>query len=126
MKGSTMENSSLNYERRKQARLEKLGINNPLCGICGNSDWRCIERHHIADHKRDETTTLLCANHHCIVTDAQKDHPRFDSGADPFLDSIGHFLLGLADMLRIVVEKLFEFGHALIERAKSHSGSQVQ
>ena len=33
------------------------------------------------------------------------------------LTAVGHFLLGLVDMLRIIVEKLQEFGLALIARA---------
>lgn len=120
-----MENSTSDYERRKQARLEKLGTNNPSCGVCGFRDWRCIEKHHIAGHKRDKATALLCANHHRIVTDDQKDHPPFDPDADPLLDSIGQFLLALASMLKIVVEKLLEFGHALIDRSKTQSGLKV-
>jgi hypothetical protein len=51
------------------------------------------------------------------VSDDQKDHPRFNPDADPMLDGIGHFLLGLADLLRLIVEKLAIFGLALIERA---------
>lgn len=120
-----MTNSPSDYERRKQSRLEIFGTNNPKCGVCGQGDWRCIERHHIAGHKRDEAVALLCANHHRIVTDDQKDHPPFDPNADPLFDTIGNFLLALADMLRIVVEKLLEFGHALIERSKTHSGPKV-
>ena len=33
------------------------------------------------------------------------------------LDAIGHFLLGLADMLRRIIERLTAFGLELIERA---------
>ena len=40
-------------ERRKQARLAKLGSNNPICGDCGETDWRCLEAHHVADFGRD-------------------------------------------------------------------------
>ena len=36
---------------------------------------------------------------------------------DPFLQSVGNFLLGLADMLAIIIERLYEFGEALITRA---------
>ena len=106
-----------NYERRKQARLEKLGTHNPICGICGNNDWRCIEQHHIGTQSRLDILALICANCHRKVTDDQKDHPSFDPTADPMLDQIGHFLLGLADMLRDIVEQLYKFGLALIARA---------
>jgi hypothetical protein len=106
-------------EARKQARLEKLGTNEPRCGTCGETDWRCFDLHHVADHKRDEAMVIICSNCHRKVTDDQKDHPAFDPNAEVFLDRIGSFLLGLADLLRLIVEKLTEFGTALIERAKS-------
>lgn len=117
---------SSDYERRKQARLEKLGTDKPVCGMCGNKDWRTIEQHHPAQQKRDDTVVLICANDHRIVTDDQKDHPEFDPAADPLLDKIGHFLLGMADMLKLIVEKLYEFGHALIERAANASTAEVR
>lgn len=113
-----MENSTLDYERRKQARLEKLGCNNPKCCICGNHDWRLLELHHVAQVGRDDFVIIICANHHRTLTDDQKDHPAFDPKADSFLDTVGYFLLGLADALKQIVEKLYEFGHGLIERAK--------
>lgn len=112
-----MTKEELRKEVRKQRRLERLGSNEPRCGVCGESDDRCLERHHVADHGRDEATVAICRNCHRKVTDDQKDHPRFNAAADPMLDSIGHFLLGLADMLRLIVEKLAEFGLALINRA---------
>ena len=105
-------------ERRKQQRLVKLGSNNPICGVCGETDWRCLDAHHVADHGRDDVTVAICASCHRKVTDDQKDHPAFDAGADPTLDRIGHFLIGLADLLSIIVEKLLEFAHILIELAK--------
>lgn len=117
--------NSLTAEARKQARLEKLGTNEPRCGTCGETDWRTIEQHHVADHKRDEAMALICANCHRKVTDDQKDHPAFDSTADPFLDRIGHFLLGVADLLILIVAKLVEFGNALIAKAKGGTGEAL-
>lgn len=105
-------------ERRKQQRLAKLGTNTPICGECGEHHWACLELHHVADHGRDEATVIICANCHKRASDAQKDHPAFDQAADPTLDRIGHFLLGLADLLSRIVEKLIEFAHILIELAK--------
>ncbi|CAM3293764.1 HNH endonuclease [Sphingomonas antarctica] len=104
-------------ETRKQRRLEILGTDNPRCGTCGHSRWQAIEKHHPADHGRDDMTAMICRNCHRVLSDDQKDHPAFDPNADAMLDSIGHFLLGLADMLRLVIERLYAFGLALIERA---------
>lgn len=105
-------------ERRKQQRFAKLGSNNPTCGTCGERDWRCLEAHHVADFDRDEATVIVCRNCHSGFSDSQKEHPPFDASADPTLDRIAHFLLGLADLLSRIVEKLIEFAHILIGLAK--------
>jgi len=105
------------YERRKQSKLHKLGTNNPRCAICGNSDWRVIEEHHPAGRKNDELVVLICANHHRILSYVQKDHKETEPNADELLARIGNFLLGLADMLALILQRLYEFGEALIARA---------
>lgn len=112
-----MTESELKRETRKLRRCEQLGTNEPHCGMCGETNWRCIELHHVADHGCDETTVLLCANCHKKMSDAQRDQPAFDPDADAMLHTIGRFLIGLADMLRAIVEKLYAFGLQLIERA---------
>ena len=113
-----MTKADIARETRKQRRLEILGTNTPRCGTCGESRWQCIEEHHPPGRKQDpETTVLECRNCHRVLSDDQRDHPQATPRADPMLELIGHFLLGLADMLRIIIEKLYEFGRALIERA---------
>ena len=112
----------LEQEMRKQRRLEKLGSQNPFCVVCGERDWRCLELHHIADHGCDPTTVILCANCHRKQTDAQKNHPPHIDGADPLLEAAGRFLLGLAELMKLLIEKLYEFGTALIERAAAPAG----
>lgn len=121
-----MTKTELAKESRRQRRLERLGSNEPRCGQCGEHDDRCLELHHVTDHGRDECTVVLCRNCHRVCSDDQNDHPRFNpAAADPTLDRIGHFLLGLADMLRAIVEKLSTFGLALIERAAQPSAEGV-
>ncbi|CAM3066575.1 HNH endonuclease [Sphingomonas antarctica] len=112
-----MTDSDFARERRKQRRLEQLGTNEPKCATCGEGDWRCLELHHVADFGCDETTVIVCRNCHRRRSDEQKDHPAFDPNADASLHAIGRFLLGLADMLRAIIDRLYEFGRALIERA---------
>ena len=121
-----MTDEELNREKRKQARLQRLGTNDPRCGMCGENDDRCMELHHVADFKRDDATVCICRNCHRKVSDDQKDHPAFDPKTDPMLDAIGHFLLGLADMLRIIVAKLHDFGLALIARAAAVTDEGAQ
>lgn len=106
------------YERRKQQRLRKLGTNSPRCGCCGEDRWQALEQHHIAGQAHDDALVIQCRNCHRVLSDAQRDHPLAQEPADPYLEMMGRFLLGLADMLRLVVERLVEFGLALIERAQ--------
>ncbi len=109
----------LNKEKRRQKALERLGTNTPQCVHCGESDHRCLEAHHIAGRAYDEQTVVMCRNCHRKLSDSQKDHPPKVSEKDPsLLECIGHFLLGLADLFEMLMEKLREFGKALIEGAK--------
>lgn len=98
------------YERRKQQRLRKLGTNEPRCGCCGELRWQALEQHHVAGRAHDDTIVIVCASDHKVLTDAQQDHPPKQESVDPWLEAVGRFLLGLADMLRIVIERLVEFG----------------
>lgn len=120
-----MNDKELAAECRKQRRLEKLGTNEPRCGTCGEGRWQCIEEHHPADFGRDDATVLVCRNCHRILSDEQRGHPAVNLDADPLLASIGHFLLGLADMLRVILAKLSDFGLALIARSACIQGKSA-
>ncbi|MCW4463109.1 hypothetical protein OK349_15450 [Sphingomonas sp. BT-65] len=111
-----MLDDDLKREARKQARLEALDSNDPACAMCGESDWRCMELHHVAGQQHDAAVVCLCRNCHRKVSDDQRDYPPIARG-DPMLDSIGRFLRGLADMLRVIVERLYAFSALLIEQA---------
>ena len=114
-----MKHNAIARERRRQARLERLGTNTPRCPCCGETDDRVFEAHHIAGRRHDPRTVLLCANCHRKVTDDQKDHPPPSSDHDLFLECVGHFLLGLADLMRLIIDALASFGEALTERARA-------
>ena len=113
-----MNRLEISRERRRQSAFQRLGTNAPRCGCCGETDWRCFEAHHVAGRKRDAATVVLCTNCHRKVTDDQKDHPSMVRGGDELLQQVGHFLLGLADILRLIVDKLVAFADALIARAQ--------
>ena len=121
-----MKTDELARERRRQARLERLGTNTPCCPCCGETDDRVFEAHHIAGRRHDPRTVPLCANCHRKVTDDQKDHPPPLSDHDLFLERVGHFLLGLADLMRLIIDALTSFGEALIERARASVKSPVE
>lgn len=117
-----MPNDAPDYEARKQRRLRRLGSNEPRCATCGEDRDQTLELHHVAGQAHDETTIILCRNCHRVASDAQRDHEPTQQSADPHLEIIGRFLLGLADMLRIVVEKLGAFGRELVARAAQADG----
>ena len=114
-----MNDIHLRREKRKQAKLEKLGTDKPTCPFCGETDFRCMEMHHVAGQARDPFVVMACANCHKKLSYEQRDHPASAANDDPLLDRIGHFFLGLADMLLLLVEQLREFGQALIDRARN-------
>ena len=101
-------------ETRRQNALDRLGANNPRCTICGEDDWRTSEFHHIAGRAFDDDGAILCRNCHRKLSDDQKDHPKPLEVTPSTPERIGHFLLGLADLLAMLVEKLRAFGADLI------------
>lgn len=127
-KGVGMSNQELRREKRRQRALERLGTNTARCAECRETDWRCLEAHHIAGRDFDDAATvILCRNCHRKLSDDQMDHPQPASSPPNQFDRIGHFLLGLADLLIRLAEKCREYGLALIEHAKTFAEqSQVQ
>ena len=121
-----MDEEGYQRERRRERQYERLGTRTPRCPCCGETHPACFEGHHIAGRQYDPTTILVCASDHRKLTDMQKDHPMFDPDADPFLQSLAHFLWGLADMLVLAAEKLKEFAAGLLQRARNGSTGQME
>lgn len=113
------------YERRRRQAHERLGTTTPRCGGCGETDWRCLEAHHVAGERFDGGTVILCRNCHRKMSDAQKDHPETLDAEPSWLECVGRFLLGLADLLARAVEELRVFGRELIERARQLGNAAI-
>ena len=113
-----MNAKELAREKRKQSRLEKWGTQHPACCLCGETDDLCLEAHHIAWRKNASDTSLVCRNCHRKLSDTQKDHPQQWADDPSMLERIGHFLLGLGDMLVLAGSKLKEFGAYLLTLAR--------
>ncbi len=109
-------------ETRKQNRLEKLGNNHPVCVICGEDSWQCLEQHHIAGKDYSNDLCNICRNCHRKLSDDQNDHPKQISQPPTSLETIGHMLIGLADFFALLVERLREYGLQLIQAAKDSAG----
>jgi hypothetical protein len=112
-------NDDLNKERRKQRAFDRLGTDDPHCCVCGESDWRCLESHHIAQEAYGDDAVPLCRNCHRKQRDDEIDFPASLGDSDPpLLEQIAHFLLGLAGLLIMAAERLKDYGSQLIEAAK--------
>jgi hypothetical protein len=113
-------------ERRKQARLERLKVDKPVCLACGFHDWRCFENHHVAGCKYCRLTVLHCKNCHAIASNKQYDHPEILTWIPTREEVIGRLLLGLADFFEQLIKTLREFGAYLIDVAQTQRVEPVE
>lgn len=106
--------NNLKAEGRKQRRLHDLGTNSPRCVACCEDDHRCLERHHIAGRRFDDDTAIVCRNCHRKLSDPQCDHPAPSCATPPLEEIVGHFLLGLADLFELLIQKFRQFAASLL------------
>jgi len=116
-----MDDIASNADIRRQRALRRLGSDAPQCCACPERDPRCLELHHIAGRKNHDDTVPVCRNCHRKLSDLQLDHPSAAGSPPDRPVIIGHYLLGLADLFRLIAERLVEFGHALINGDDSHA-----
>lgn len=113
---TTTHQADMDLERKQQRALQRLGTDDPRCMTCGESDWRCLELHHIAGRAYDASTVILCRNCHRKLSDPSENR---DAPVDPpLLERVGRFLLGLAALLLMLAAKLKFFGDDLLAAAK--------
>ena len=105
-------------EVREEKRLQRLGTRTPSCVACGETDSRVMELHHIAGQKHHGDTAIVCRNCHRKLSDQQFDHPADQAGQNSMLATIGHYLVGLADLLVLLASTLVEFGKSLIKASQ--------
>jgi hypothetical protein len=107
-------------EDRKQRRLRRLGTQTPACVGCGETDPTVLELHHIAGRRHDDDQSIVCGNCHKKLTDGQRDRatPPGSVAADAESARLGHYLLGLADLLVTVEAALRKFGARLVAESK--------
>lgn len=109
-------NDDLRMERRKQAALHRLGSNHPVCLLCGEDDWRCLEPHHLGGKAYDGLTGNLCRNCHRRLSDPSQNQPAPDD--PPIIERIGHLLMGLAQFLLALASRLQSYGQQLLAGAQ--------
>jgi hypothetical protein len=110
-----MSKQPLDRADRLEQQYRRLGRRDPSCLGCGESNPFCLELHHVAGRKHHEDVGIICRNCHRKLTDQQHDHiPPSASEGQGQDAAIGHYLLGLADVLFMIVNVLRKFGKKLI------------
>lgn len=99
-------------ERQKQRALERLGTQHPVCLLCGEDNYRCLELHHVAGQAYDQITGILCRNCHRKLSDPTENRCAPDD--PPLMERIGYLLLGLAQFLLALAERLTQAGQELL------------
>jgi hypothetical protein len=95
-------------ETRRQNAFERLGTDHPICACCGETDWRCMELHHLEGKDFGDTLIIVCRNCHRKLSDVQKDHPPRFGEPPKSNESFAHLLHGVADALSLIANKLRE------------------
>jgi hypothetical protein len=114
----TMSEKDMRREVRLQRAHDRLGTEYPHCACCLETDPHCLELHHLEGKDYGKTLINLCANCHRKLSDAQKDQTATLGEPPVTLERIGRFLHGLADLLMLIADKLWEFGEYLIAQAR--------
>jgi hypothetical protein len=119
-KRDSAKETEIRRERRRQADIERLGVDNPRCLHCGENDPNVLERHHLAGQAYGDEIVIACRNCHRKLSDRQNDHPKKSTEIPDPLEKIAHFLLGLADLFELLITKCREFATYLIDLANSN------
>lgn len=108
------------YESRRRKAVERLGMEGK-CPFCGEDDPFCLHVHHVAGQEFDDTTVILCLNHHAKITNAQKDHPpKIENCTDPS-EVFAHIVLGIIELLWQIIDMLQRVADHLLDRARQSS-----
>jgi hypothetical protein len=102
-----------NAEVRLERAFRRLGTRNPMCACCPENYPHALELHHVAGQTHHDDTVILCRNCHRKLSDAQIDRSDW-TAPDPRIETIGHYLCGLADLFRLIAEALATFGEWLL------------
>jgi hypothetical protein len=68
----TIAEAEKRQETRRQKAFERLGTDQPICACCGETDWRCMELHHLEGEQFGKTLVTVCRNCHRKLSDAQR------------------------------------------------------
>ncbi len=110
-------------ETRRQNAFERLGTDMPICACCGETDWRCMEAHHLEGEGFGATLIVVCRNCHRKLSDPQKDQSGKVDDPPSKLEWVAHLLAGVADALILIATALRDAAAHLIDEARRRSST---
>ncbi|WP_417494471.1 hypothetical protein [Maricaulis sp.] len=119
--------SSTNINKRREADYKRLRTRNPICLSCGYSDHpAAMEFAHIAPRRFHDDGGVLCANCHREESDKEKDYSYAPITNNPTMETIGRYLLAVAEWFKRIAETFTIFGEWLLEQAEHVLPSELE
>lgn len=105
-------------DKRREADFRRLRTRHPICLTCGYMGHpAAMEFSHLAPRKFHDDGGVQCSNCHREASDAEKDFPYAPVTGNPMMETIGRYLLALAEWLQTIGGTLAEFGEWLLAQA---------
>lgn len=106
-------------ELRRESDYRRLRTRNPICQCCGYMNHpAALEFAHIAPRKFHDDGGVLCSNCHRELSDIEKDFSYAPQSENPQMETIGRYLLALAEWFRRIAETIAQFGEWLLEQSE--------
>jgi hypothetical protein len=99
-------------ETRLRTALRRLGTDDPVSLYGDERNPHALHVHHVAGREFSDETVHISLSDHGKISDAMKDHPPKIEGCTSPLESLGHLVLGLFELLGPAEERLA--GHQLL------------
>tara|TARA_R110002020_G_scaffold474461_1_gene705988 strand:- start:43772 stop:44149 length:378 start_codon:yes stop_codon:yes gene_type:complete len=106
-------------ELRRERDYERLRTRNPICLTCGyDKHPAALELSHLVPHRFHDEGGPQCRNCHREFSDAEKDYPYAPQSINPQMETIGRYLLALAEWFKRIADTIAAFGAWLLQQAE--------
>ncbi len=106
-------------ELRRESDYKRLRTRNPVCLSCGYSNHPAVmELAHIAPRQFHDDGGVLCSNCHREMSDTEKDLSYAPQSINPQMETIGRYLLALAEWFQRIAATIALFGAWLLEQSE--------
>ena len=106
-------------ESRREKDYKRLRTRNPICLACDYMKHpAAMELAHIAPRQFHDDGGVLCSNCHREMSDTEKDFSYAPQSINPQMETIGRYLISLAEWFKRIAETLAAFGAWLLDQSE--------